>query len=219
MGTDEFLFKYSLNNDYINKKNENNIVFVDIKHDEITLNTEHILKKKFTWKKDIIKELKIPKLPDEIEKFLNKKLKEIKNININNVYIVENKIRDIFIRAFIMMFGNMQIFTFIKDNDMPIFNTEFFLLSKKNDEKSFYKEIFQTQNFAQFLFTENEIIIKNIQHRKVPLNEPYGKKFDNLIFDTSSFNKMSIKYIKENDNVLIYSNKNKRSVKKKNKKK
>ena len=216
MGTDEFLFKYSLNNDYINKKNENNIVFVDIKHDEITLNTEHILKKKFTWKKDIIKELKIPKLPDEIEKFLNKKLKEIKNININNVYIVENKIRDIFIRAFIMMFGNMQIFTFIKDNDMPIFNTEFFLLSKKNDEKPFYREIFQTQNFAQFLFTENEIIIKNIQHKKIPLNEPYGKKFDNLIFDTSSFNKLSIKYIKENDNVLIYSNKNKRKVKKKN---
>ena len=217
MGTDEFLFKYSLNNDYINRKNENNIVFVDIRNNEITLNTEHILKKKFTWRKDVIKELKLPKLPDEIVKFLSRKLKEIKNININNVYIVETKIREIFMRAFIMMFGNMQIFTFIKDNDMPIFNTEFFLLSKKNDEKSFYKEIFQTQNFAQFLFTENEIIIKNIQHRKVPLNEPYGKKFDNLIFDTSSFNKMSIKYIKENDNVLIYSNKNKRSVKKKNK--
>ena len=216
MGTDEFLFKYSLNNDYIDRKNENNIVFVDIRHDEITLNTEHILKKKFSWKKDIIKVLKIPKLPNDIEKYLTKKLKELKNININNVYIVERKIREIFMRAFIMMFGNMQIFTFIKDNDMPIFNTEFFLLSKKNDEKPFYKEIFQTQNFAQFLFSENEIIIKNIQHEKVPLNEPYGKKFDNLVFDTSSFNKMSIKYIKENDNVLIYSNKNKSSVKKKN---
>ena len=130
MGTDEFLFKYSLNNDYIDRKNENNIVFVDIRHDEITLNTEHILKKKFSWKKDIIKVLKIPKLPNDIEKYLTKKLKELKNININNVYIVERKIREIFMRAFIMMFGNMQIFTFIKDNDMPIFNTEFFLLSK-----------------------------------------------------------------------------------------
>ena len=200
MGTDEFLFKYSLNNDYINKKNDNHIIFVDIKNDEITINVEQILKKKFLWKKDIIKEFKLPKFPEDIEKFLNKQLTNIKKIN--NNYIVEEKIRDIFLTAFIMMFGHIHVYSFMREKENPVFNSEYFLMSKKNDKK-FYKEILQTQNFNQFLFNENEII----QNKKKPLYEPYGKIYDNLIVDTSSFNKKAKKYIQENDNIIMYNKK------------
>ena len=209
MGTDEFLFKFSLNNDYINKKNDNHIIFVDIKNDEITINVEHILKKKFMWKKDIVKEFKLPKFPEDIEKFLYKKLKDIKNIN--NNYIVEEKIRNIFLTAFIMMFGNTNVYSFMGDKEMPIFNNEYFLMSKKNDEKKFYKEIIQTQNFIQYLYNENEILIKKTENKKKPLSEPYGKNFDNLIFDTTPFNKKAKQFVQENDNNLKYTKKKSRS--------
>ena len=209
MGTDEFLFKFSLNNDYINKKNDNHIIFVDIKNDEITINVEHILKKKFMWKKDIVKEFKLPKFPEDIEKFLYKKLKDIKNIN--NNYIVEEKIRNIFLTAFIMMFGHTHVYSFMGDKEMPIFNNEYFLMSKKNDEKKFYKEIIQTQNFIQFLYNENEILIKKTENKKKPLSEPYGKNFDNLIFDTTPFNKKAKQFVQENDNNPKYTKKKSRS--------
>ena len=193
MGTDEFLFNYSVQKDYIGLNNENKIIFVDIANDEITLNVEYIMKKRFLFNKDVIKTLKLPEFPDEIGKFLKHKLKQIKKIH--NDFIVEEKIRDTFLKVLVMMFGNYQVFIFIT-NDMPIFNSESFLLTKDKD-KDFYNEIIQTQNFSQFLLNENDIIIRKRKKMKEILNEPYGKQYDNLLIDTSLFTIKARKQLNE----------------------
>ena len=210
MGTDEFLFNYSIQNDYIGLNNENKIIFVDIENDEITINVEHIMKKRYLFNKDVIKTLKLPEFPEDIRKFLKYRLKEIKKIH--NDYIVEEKIRDTFLKVLVMMFGNFQVFIFTT-NDMPIFNSESFLLTKDKD-KNFYNEIIQTQNFNQFLLNENDITIRKRNKMTEILNEPYGKQYDNLLIDSSLFNIKARKHINEIEQLLYNPKLRSRSIKK-----
>ena len=212
MGTDEFLFNYSVQNDYIGLNNDNNIIFVDIENDEITINVENIIKKRYLFNKDVIKTLKLPEFPEDIGKFLKYKLKEIKKIHKND-YIVEEKIRDTFLKVLVMMFGNFQVFIFTT-NDMPIFNSESFLLTK-DKEKGFYNEIIQTQDFNQFLLNENNIIIRKRNKMTEILNEPYGKKYDNLLIDSSLFTIKSRKQLNEIEKTLYNFKVRARSIKKK----
>ena len=218
MGTDEFLFNYSINNEFISNNNENNIIFIDIDHDKITLNIQNVLKKNYLFSKDVIKELKLPELPEKIKKFLKQELKVIKKKH-NEFNVVEN-IKEIFLKAFVRMFGNFYEFIFMT-NDMPIFNSESFLSTKK-DGKNFYKEIIQTQIFNQFILNENDIIKRKRDKIKTTLIEPYGKKYDNLLIDTSLFNIKVRQYINQDDNYFFHtiktrarSNKNKKSEKNK----
>ena len=210
MGTDEFLFNYSIKNNYIGLNNENKIIFVDIENDEITINVEHIMKKRYLFNKDVIKTLKLPEFPEDIRKFLKYRLKEIKKIH--NDYIVEEKIRDTFLKVLVMMFGNFQVFIFTT-NDMPIFNSESFLLTKDKD-KNFYNEIIQTQNFNQFLLNENDITIRKRNKMTEILNEPYGKQYDNLLIDSSLFNIKARKHINEIEQLLYNPKLRSRSIKK-----
>ena len=71
---------------------------------KITLNIQNALKKNYLFSKDVIKELKLPELPEKIKKFLKQELKVIKKKN-NEFNVVEN-IKEIFLKAFVKMFGN-----------------------------------------------------------------------------------------------------------------
>ena len=47
----------------------------------------------------------------------------------------------------VKLLAGLELFLFMTDDDLPLFNNDGFVNSKPNDEKNFYKEFVQTQNF------------------------------------------------------------------------
>ena len=187
MGIDEFLFKFSINNDYLDKLNDNNIVFVDIENKMISLDLETILlRKKIFFRKNIIKQLNLPSLPEKIEKFLVKEIKECKKLN--NDYLIEEQIKTIFRKVMVKLLAGLELFLFMTDDDLPLFNNDGFVNSKPNDEKNFYKEFVQTQNFNQYILNEKQKL-KDFKIKKKYINI-YGKVYDNMLFDTHVYLKL-----------------------------
>ena len=208
MGVEESLIEYALENQYIGNK----VIFVNISKNDIYLSN----KKKINLK-NLVKLLDLPKFPEHLERNLNKKLDEIKNIK-NNSLIAEN-LRYIFCKLMVVILSDYLEHCFVIDDDI-IFNNESFIERKKPEEKGFYKEIIQTQLFSQFLLSRKEQFIKNkkiikykslndyykkevdfeslLQDTKITSNI-YGNMYDNLYFDYNLFHKFEKAYLYKNE--------------------
>lgn len=175
-GIDEYLFKYSDNNNYMN--NNGDIIFVWIGKKSFSL----CKNRKKLSKKDILKELSIPDIPEKVYNFLYKNLKDIQkkykpNTNKDDL---NKAFKNIFIKLMIMLIGDYKNFTFVTDEEMPLFNKEAFLNSHiKKDMRAFLDEMTETQIFNQFLFNE-----------KIAFNHNITQSMDikpNLYIDSSYF--------------------------------
>lgn len=215
MGIEESLVDYALENQYIGNK----VIFVNISKNDIYLSN-----KKRINLKNIFKLLDLPKFPEHLERNLNKKLDEIKNLK-NNSLIAEN-LRYIFCKLMVVILSDYLEHCFVIDEDI-IFNNESFIERKKPEEKGFYKEIIQTQLFSQFLLLRKEQFIKNkkiikykslndydkkevdfesfLQDTKIASNV-YGNIYDNLYFDYTLFHKFEKGYLYKNDKYKTKSN-------------
>ena len=208
MGVEESLVDYALENQYIGNK----VIFVNISKNDIYLSN----KKKINLK-NLCKLLDLPKFPEHLERNLNKKLDEIKNLK-NNSLIAEN-LRYIFCKLMVVILSDYLEHCFVIDDDI-IFNNESFIERKKPEEKGFYKEIIQTQLFSQFLLLRKEQFIKNkkiikyrslndydkkevdfesfLQDTKITSNI-YGNMYDNLYLDYNLFHKFEKGYLYKNE--------------------
>ena len=194
MGADETLFSYALENQYIGNK----VIFINISKNNI-----YISNNKRINLKNANKLLDLPKFPEKFENMLNKKLDTIRKLN-NNLLIIEN-LEYIFCKLMVIILNDYLDHCFIIDEDI-IFNSESFLDRKIPEEKSFYKELIQTQLFSQFLLSRKEQFIKNkkiieydnvkkgnksnielfFQDTKI-IHNKYGYIYDNLYIDYSLF--------------------------------
>ena len=210
MGSSEYLVNYAINNSFIGEQYSPRVVFIHIKNNIINMNIQNLLnKKKGMTRKNILKFLELPQIPESLEKTIIKKLNSIKaklngKKNINYIKELQNTFCDIMIT----ILGKYKEYFFIID-DSPIFNKESYIESQKSEDRLFYKEFTSTQLFVQFLTIEKEEIKKRknfiykINH--IPI---YGRVYSNIYVDHSLFylrkNKM------KNDNLL---NSNKKSKK------
>lgn len=174
-GIDEYLLKYSDKNKYMN--NNGDIVFVFISKKTFSL----CKNRKKLSKKDIIKELSIPDLPEKVYSFLTKNLKDVykqyKKISQDEL---NKTIKDIFIKAMIILIGDYKNYTFVTGEEMPLFNREAFMNAhNQRDMKMFLNEMTSTQIFNQFLFNE-KISFNNNTNSNIDLKP-------NLYIDSSYF--------------------------------
>ena len=110
-------------------------------------------------------------MPEKIEKFLVKEIKECKKLN--NDYLIEEQIKTIFRKVMVKLLAGLELFLFMTDDDLNLFNNDGFVNSKPNDEKNFYKEFVQTQNFNQYILNEKQKL-KDFKIKKKYINI-YGK--------------------------------------------
>ena len=222
MGLDEYLLKFAYNNKniYISKET---ILF-----NLITNNFQIGKTGKKIFRKDIIREYKIHLLPELIENFLVEELKIIKENrereeNITKCY-VEIEIKTIFLKLMAILFGDYNSYTFYTyDDNIPIFNEEAFIKSKKDKEiKLFMSQIMKTQNFNQFLFNERELYFCNYYKTKNEIanddsnrdNNSYKNEFidtsyfKKLTADLSSLNNFQLGKFSLNKKNLLYAKKN-----------
>ena len=194
MGLDEQLLKYAYNNKniYISK----DVILFNL----ITNNFKLGQTGKKANRKDIIREYKIHLLPEIIENFLIEELKALKDKsekkdNIKKCSEIEIEIKTIFLRLMVILFGDYNSYTFYThDDNIPIFNKEAFIESKKDKEmKLFMSQIIKTQNFNQFLFNERELYFCN--YNKIEKSNDDSCKVNNTykneFIDTSYFKKLT----------------------------
>ena len=194
MGADESLVQYAIDNQFLGQK----VIAIDISNNLIDNDINNILhKKKCKNFKNVIKSLEIPKIPEKFEKILNFKLNELRKIN--NLTIIQNKLKYIFCELMVMILGNYQEFFFVVD-EISIFNNESFLDTKTADEKNFYKELIQTQAFSQFIQTQKESFLKKTHKNKNIISNIYGNKYNNTYIDLSFFHIMEKDYISRFNN-------------------
>jgi hypothetical protein len=93
---------------------------------------------------------------------------------------INKEIKDIFLKGMILIIGEYNHHLFFSHEETPIFDSQSFINTFPNKEKSFYSEIISTQLFNQFLFNE-KLINKNIE-KNIEIKE-------NHIIDTSYFKK------------------------------
>ena len=208
MGSSEYLVNYAINNSYIGEQTSPRVSFIHIKNNLISTDIQSLLfKKKGMNRKNILKYLELPQIPEMLEKLITKKLNSIKS-KINERKDI-NYIREIqitFCDIMITILGKYKEFFFIID-DYPIFNKEGFIESQKNDDRPFYKEFVETQAFIQFLVVEKEEIKKRrlylYRNNSFPL---YGRVYDNMYVDHFFFNlkKNKIKNYNLNSNKKNY---------------
>ena len=206
MGSNEYLVKYAMNNSYIGEQYSPRVVFIHIKNNIITMDTKNIFnKKKGMNRKNILKNLELPPIPESLEKIINKKL----NLITNKIYIKKGKnllkdIQNLFCDVMITILGKYKEYFFIVD-DTPIFNKESYIESQKSEDRLFYKEFTDTQTFLQFLVVEKEEMKKrkNFIHKynSVP---KYGRNYDKMYIDRSLF---YIRMNKMNNTHFVSSNK------------
>ena len=157
-------------------------------------------------RKNILKYLEIPQIPEGLEKTITKKLNSIKakingKKNINYIKEIQNAFCDIMI----IILGKYKEYFFIVD-DNPVFNKESYIESQKSEDRLFYKEFTETQSFIQFLTIEKEEIKKRKNYiHKLDSTPLYGRTYENMYVDHTYFyirkNKM------KNDNLSNISNK------------
>ena len=171
MGLDEYLFKYANESKSIYLGTDM-IIFNLMNNQFISSKT-----KKRIHKKDIFHEFILPTIPDEIGDYIYKELKNLKKImekmekhknkkeNVNHEIIsdeeLDKKIRLIFLKALIMLFGDYNNFLFYTEDEIPLFNKEAFVQSHKDkNSQLFLAEMVKTQIFNQFLLNEKQLYIK-----------------------------------------------------------
>ena len=194
MGSSEYLVNYAINNSYIGEQYSPRVVFIHIKNNIINMNVQNLLyKKKGMSRKNILKYLELPQIPEGLEKTITKKLNSIKTkINgrkdINYIKEIQNAFCDIMIT----ILGKYREYFFIVD-DYPVFNKESYIESQKSEERRFYKEFTETQLFMHFLTIEKEEIKKrkNFIH-KIDSTPIYGRSYENIYVDHSFY------YIRKN---------------------
>ena len=210
MGANEHLFNYAIENSYIGEQYSPRVVYIHIKNDIITMDAKDVFKKKGMTRKNILKYLELPPIPDTIEKLINKKLSSIKRKidSKKNVNFLK-EIQNIFCDLMITLLGKYNEYFFIV-NDYPIFNKENYIESQRSEDRRFYKEFTGTQNFFQFLVVEKEELKKrkNFIH-KIDSIPKYGRTYDRLYIEHSLYymrmNKMN------NENMVINNKKNNKS--------
>ena len=189
MGSSEYLVNYAINNSYIGEQYSPRVVFIHIKNNSINMNIHNLLnKKKGMSRKNILKFLELPQMPEGLEKTITKRLNSIKtklNGRKDINYIKEIQIA--FCDIMINILGKYKEYFFIV-NDFPIFNKESYIESQKSEERLFYKEFTETQSFIQFLSIEKEEIKKrkNFIYKKNS-NPIYGRTYENMYVDHSFF--------------------------------
>ena len=213
MGSSEYLVNYAISNSFIGEQYSPRVVFIHIKNNIINMNIQNLLnKKKGMTRKNILKYLELPQIPESLEKTIIKKLNSIKaklNGKKNINYIKE--LQNVFCDIMITILGKYKEYFFIID-DTPIFNKESYIESQKSEDRLFYKEFTSTQLFVQFLTIEKEEIKKRknfiYKNNHIPI---YGRVYENIYVDHSLFyvrqNKM------KNDNLLNSNKKNKKFFK------
>ena len=180
MGIDEYLLKFAFENQFIDLNS--NIALINIKNNNFcSFDLKGKIKKRN--KKEILKKFKLPEIPVKIIEYFEKNLKEIKkkikSSNYDKISII-NEIKDIFLKGMILIIGEYNHHLFFSHEETPIFDSQSFINTFPNKEKSFYSEIISTQLFNQFLFNE-KLINKNIE-KNIEIKE-------NHIIDTSYFKK------------------------------
>ena len=200
MGSSEYLVNYAINNSYIGEQNSPRVSFIHIKNNLISNDINSLLyEKKGMGRKNILKYLELPQIPERLEKIMVNKMNTIKSrINEKKDINYIKEIQKAFCDIMIIILGKYKEYFFIID-DYPIFNKEDYIESQKNDDKPFYKEFTETQAFIQFLVMEKEEIKKKKQfinkNNAFPL---YGRTYDNMYADFSFFYLRKNKMKKEN---------------------
>jgi hypothetical protein len=100
-------------------------------------------------------------LPSDIEKYLTQRLSDLKKVIDKNrktkeelnLRAVEICMREIFVKSFIKLFGDYSKYCAVID-DIPVFNTESFVLNRHQKDSNFYSELTETQLFNLFLQTD-----------------------------------------------------------------
>jgi hypothetical protein len=200
MGSSEYLVNYAINNSYIGEQYSPRVTYIHITNNIVSSDIYSLLnKKKGMNRKNILKNLELPQIPESLEKLLTKRLNGLKNLFNNNKnidYIKE--IKKVFCDIMINLLGQFKQFFFIID-DNPIFNKESFIECQKNEEKLFYKEFIETQAFMQFLVIEKEEMKKRKNCvQKAEIIPKYGRTFDNFYADKTYFYLRRIQINKEN---------------------
>ena len=189
MGSSEYLVNYAINNSYIGEQYCPRVVYIHIKNNIININIQNLLnKKKGISRKNILKYLELPQMPESLEKAITKRLNSIKaKINhtkhINYIKEIQNAFCDIMIGVL----GKYKEYFFIVD-DLTVFNKESYIESQKSEDRLFYKEFTGTQSFMQFLSIEKEEIKKRKNFiYKLDSSPIYGRSYENMYIDHSFF--------------------------------
>ena len=189
MGSSEYLVNYAINNSYIGEQYSPRVVYIHIKNNIINVNIQNLLnKKKGINRKNILKYLELPQIPESLEKYITKRLNSIKaKLNERKHVNYIKEIQNVFCDIMIMVLGKYKEYFFIVD-DNPVFNKESYIESQKSEDRLFYKEFTETQSFMQFLSIEKEEIKKrkNFIH-KIDSIPKYGRTYENLYVDHSFF--------------------------------
>lgn len=156
MGLDENLLNVSYKSKYIYPDENNKIFIVNLNKKYISVSTAK--KEKKLTKKTLGKE-GVPDLPQEVLDMLTSELKELRKVlddpkNRNNVNSekFDSIIREIFIKAMVMMVGDYQKFSVTDPGDsFPTFKMDKFLINRPKTYQKFYQEVTQTQLFKEFL--------------------------------------------------------------------
>ena len=207
MGSSEYLVNYAINNSYIGEQYSPRVIFIHIRNNIINMQIQNLLiKKKGMSRKNILKFLELPQIPEGLEKTITKRLNSIKvklnkRKNINYIKEIQNAFCDVMI----IILGKYKEYFFIVD-DNPVFNKESYIESQKSEERLFYKEFTETQSFIQFLSIEKEEIKKRKNYiHKINSTPTYGRTYDYMYVDHSFFylrkNKM------KNENIPTSANK------------
>ena len=169
-GMDESLLYYIYNNNIVNIKN-NNIIIYNIRQKCFFCNKN---KKKMN-RKELLHEYKLFPMPEKIINFLTKELKIIvKKIKTNQEMLSQKKMNEkelnfykqfclfnqnveiytkiAFIKSMIMLIGDVNNFTFYMEEEKLLFNKELFIESHKDkDFKNYLNQILNTTLFNNFL--------------------------------------------------------------------
>ena len=207
MGSNEYLVNYAINNSFIGEQYSPRVVLIHIKNNILTMDSKNVLnKKKGMNRKNILKSLELPSIPESVEKLINKKLNLIKNkIDSKKKINLLKEIQNSFCDIMITILGKYKEYFFIID-DLPVFNKESYIESQRSEERLFYKEFTETQTFLQFLVVEKEEMKKrkNFIHKFNSIPK-YGRTYDKMYIDHSLFynriNKMN------NNNNYLQNNK------------
>ncbi len=101
----------------------------------------------------------IPEIPSEIIEVLITELKLLlkfcdENKNNINLILFNQTIKEIFIKSIVLMIGDYKKYVSYIDN-IPLFNTDSFLINRPNKYKAFYTELSQSQLFRHFLHNDH----------------------------------------------------------------
>ena len=181
--------KYIIYNENLENIDKSNIVFVSLTNNLISCDCYNLItNKKGQSRKFILKYLGLPDLPKKIEKKLYNHLNEIEKME--QLQSMNEKLKTFFCRIMVYILDDYADYLLLT-LDKPIFNKENYLMNKKEENHSFYKELLSTQLFTQFIYFENEIYKNKKQNSKFLKQKEmtYGSLHDGIYKDYSFYNK------------------------------